>query len=151
MLAAVPRQLRIIAKETLGRIPFVGWHLQRAGHLLVDRQNPGATVLRKMRRMVSQGASLIAYAEGSRTPDGRVHRFKGGVFLLAIDTGLPIVPISIEGTRAVMPKGRLMVCPGRVRVTIHDAIPTAGLTRADARGLTERVQAIVSGGVRQPA
>jgi 1-acyl-sn-glycerol-3-phosphate acyltransferase len=148
MFTSVPRQLRIIAKAALGRIPFVGWHLQRAGHLLIDRQNPGATVLRKMQRMVGQGASLIIYPEGSRTPDGRVHRFKGGVFLLAIDSGLPVVPISISGSRAVMPKGRLMVCPGDITVTIHDAIPTAGMTRDDARALAARVHEIVAGAVQ---
>ena len=147
MFTSVPLQLRIIAKAALGRVPFVGWHLQRAGHLLVDRQNPGAAVLRKMRRMVSQDASLIAYPEGSRTPDGGVHKFKGGVFLLAIDAGLPIVPVSIAGSRAVMPKGRLMVCPGRVRVTVHDAIATRNMTRDDARALAERVREIVASAV----
>jgi 1-acyl-sn-glycerol-3-phosphate acyltransferase len=147
MFTSVPRQLRIIAKAALGRIPFVGWHLSRAGHLLIDRQNPGATVLRRMQRMMSQGASLIIYPEGSRTTDGRVHRFKGGVFLLAIESGLPVVPISISGSYAVMPKGRLMVCPGDVRVTIHEAIPTKGLTREDARALAARVHDIVAAAV----
>jgi 1-acyl-sn-glycerol-3-phosphate acyltransferase len=147
MFTAVPHQLRIIAKAALGRIPFVGWHLHRAGHLLIDRQKPGPAVLRKMRRMVSQGASLIVYPEGSRTPDGEVHTFKGGVFLLAIESALPIVPISIRGSRAVMPKGRLMVCPGRVRVTVHEAISTKDLTRDAARALAARVQSIVASGV----
>lgn len=147
LFTTVPAQLRIIAKATLGRIPFVGWHLLRAGHLLVDRTNPGPVVLRKMRRMIAQGASLIVYPEGSRTPDGIVQRFKGGAFLLAIDAGLPVVPISISGSRAVMPQGRLMVCPGHVRVTIHDAISTQGMTRADARALAGRVHDIVASAV----
>jgi 1-acyl-sn-glycerol-3-phosphate acyltransferase len=144
LFSALPRQLRIIAKAALGRIPFVGWHLRRAGHLLVDRQNPGAAVLKKMQRMVQEGASLIVFPEGSRTNDGLVHRFKGGVFLLAIDTGLPIVPVSVSGSRTVMPKGRLMVCPARVRVTVHDPISTDGLTREDARGLADRVRTVVA-------
>jgi 1-acyl-sn-glycerol-3-phosphate acyltransferase len=144
LFTALPRQLRIIAKATLGRIPFVGWHLQRAGHLLVDRQNPGASVLKKMQRMVRQGASLIVYPEGSRTRDGQVMKFKGGVFLLAIETGLPIVPVTVSGSRVVMPKGRLMVCPGTVTVTVHEAIPTSGLTREDARPLADRVRTIVA-------
>ena len=76
-----------------------------------------------------------------------MHKFKGGVFLLAIDAGLPIVPVSIAGSRAVMPKGRLMVCPGRVRVTVHDAIPTRSMTRDDARALAERVREIVASAV----
>jgi 1-acyl-sn-glycerol-3-phosphate acyltransferase len=145
LFTALPRQLRIIAKvETLGRIPFIGWHLRRAGHLLVDRNNPGASVMKKMQRMVAQGASLLLYPEGSRTKDGQVGRFKGGAFLLAIETGLPIVPVSVSGSRVVMPKDRLMVCPATVRVTVHEPIATAGLTRHDARALAERVREVVA-------
>jgi 1-acyl-sn-glycerol-3-phosphate acyltransferase len=143
----VPHQLRIISKASLGRFPFLGWHLQRAGHLLIDRENPGASVLKKMQRMVSQQASLIIYPEGTRSRDGRVGRFKGGVFLLAIDSGLPVVPVSVSGSRHVMMKGRLMTCPGHVSVTIHPAIETTGMTRADARALAERVRGIVASGV----
>jgi 1-acyl-sn-glycerol-3-phosphate acyltransferase len=147
LFTAVPGQLRIVAKAPLGRVPFIGWHLQRAGHLLVDRTNPGASVLKKMQRMAAQGASVIVFPEGSRTPDGRVMKFKGGVFLLAVDTGLPIVPISIAGSRRIMPRGRLMACPGAVMVTVHDPIPTAGLRREDARGLAERAQTIIGDGL----
>ena len=143
----VPNDLRIIAKASLGAFPFIGWHLRRAGHLLVDRGSPGAAVLKKMRRMVSDGASLIVFPEGTRSADGRVGRFKGGVFLLAIESGLPIVPISVSGSRHVMRKGRLMTCPGVVDVTIHPPIPTAGLTRDDARALADRVRGIVAAGV----
>jgi 1-acyl-sn-glycerol-3-phosphate acyltransferase len=147
LFTALPCQLRIPAKAGLGRVPFIGWHLSLAGHLLIDRSKPGAAVLKRMRRMVDQAASLIAFPEGSRTRDGSVGRFKGGVFLLAIETGLPIVPVSVINTRAVMPKGRLMVCPARTRVVIHPSVPTTGLTREDARELAGRVQRIVAAGV----
>ncbi|MEO8483681.1 MAG: lysophospholipid acyltransferase family protein [Acidobacteriota bacterium] len=140
----VPIQLRIISKASLGRFPFLGWHLQRSGHLLIDRDNPGASVLKKMRRMISQQASLIIFPEGTRSRDGRVGRFKGGVFLLAIDSGLPIVPVSVSGTRLVMLKGRLMTRPGHVTVTIHPPIDTTGMTREDARGLAERTRAMIA-------
>lgn len=140
-------QLRIIAKASLGGFPFLGWHLQRAGHLLVDRDNPGAGVLKKMQRMVMQQASLIIFPEGTRSRDGIVGRFKGGVFLLAIDSSLPVVPVSISGSRHVMLKGRLMTCPGHVRVTVHPPIDTAGMTRADARALAARVRDEVAGDV----
>jgi 1-acyl-sn-glycerol-3-phosphate acyltransferase len=140
----VPHQLRIIAKASLGRFPFLGWHLQRAGHLLVDRDNPGAGVLKKMQRMIAQQASLIIFPEGTRSRDGRVGRFKGGVFLLAIESGLPIVPVSVSGSRHVMLKGRLMTCPGHVTVTIHPPIETAGMTREDARRLAEQVRHVVA-------
>lgn len=147
LFTAIPRQLRIIAKVGLGRVPFIGWHLRRAGHLLIDRRNPGAGVLKKMHRMVQQGASLIVFPEGGRTLDGRVMKFKGGVFLLAIETGLPIVPVSVAGARAVMPRDRLMVCPATVTVTVHDPVTTSGLSRDDARDLADRVRAIIASAV----
>jgi len=144
LFTAIPRQLRIIAKATLRHVPFVGWHLSRAGHLLIDRSNPGAGVLKRMQRMMRQGASLIVYPEGARTRDGKLMKFKGGVFLLAIENGLPIVPVTVAGSRAVMPRGRLMVCPASVQVTVHDAIPTVGLAREDARALADRARDVVA-------
>lgn len=143
---SIPRQLRIIAKASLGRIPFLGWHLRLAGHLLVDRDKPGAGILRRMRRMVAEHASLIVFPEGTRSRDGRVGRFKGGVFLMAIEHGLPIVPVSVKGSRHIMLRGQVTVHPGQVTLTIHEPVPTAGLTREDARGLAERVKAIVEQG-----
>jgi 1-acyl-sn-glycerol-3-phosphate acyltransferase len=142
---SLPVQLRIVAKDSLGRFPFLGWHLQRTGHLLVDRRNPGPGILKKMARLVGGARSLIVFPEGTRSVDGRVARFKGGTFLLAIDAGLPIVPLSIRGSRHVMRKGRLMTCPADVTLVVHPPIPTAGLPREQARELADRVHAIVAG------
>jgi 1-acyl-sn-glycerol-3-phosphate acyltransferase len=147
LFTALPCQLRIIAKAGLGRVPFIGWHLRLAGHLLVDRTNPGAAVFKRMRRMARQGASLVVFPEGSRSRDGSVGRFKGGMFLLAIESGLPIVPVSLINMRAVMPWGRLMVCPARARVVVHPPVATTGLSRDDARALAGRIQRIVAAGV----
>jgi 1-acyl-sn-glycerol-3-phosphate acyltransferase len=150
VFASLPLQLRIIAKDSLGKFPFLGWHLQRTGHLLVDRKNPGAGILKKMARLISGARSLIVFPEGTRSVDGTVARFKGGMFLLAIDSDLPVVPVSIAGSRHVMLKGRLMTCPGEVTLTVHDPIPTAGIGRDGARELAERVREIVSRNVDQP-
>lgn len=147
LFTAVPRQLRIMAKASLGRVPFIGWHLHWAGHLLVDRARPGIVTFRKMQKMTRQGASLIVFPEGARSPDGEVKHFKSGTFLLAVENGLPVVPISVSGSGVVMPRGRLMVCPATVRVTVHEAIPTTGLTREDVRGLASRVRDVVASGV----
>lgn len=147
LFTALPCQLRIIAKAALGRVPFIGWHLNLSGHMLVDRSRPGAAIFKRMRRMARHEASLIVFPEGSRSSDGSVGRFKGGMFLLAIESGLPIVPVSLSNMRAVMPKGRLMVCPAHARVVIHPPVPTAGLTRDDARALAIEVQRIVASGV----
>jgi 1-acyl-sn-glycerol-3-phosphate acyltransferase len=150
VFASLPVQLRIIAKASLGSFPFLGWHLQRTGHLLVDRKNPGAGVLKKMARLVGGARSLIVFPEGTRSQDGTVGRFKGGTFLLAIDNDLPIVPLSIARSRFVMLKGRLMTCPGTVVLTVHPPIATADVRREQAREVAERVRAIVRQDVDEP-
>ncbi len=147
LFTALPHQLRIIAKAALGYVPFIGWHLRLAGHVLVDRDNPGASIFKRMQRMTRHEAALIAFPEGSRSADGRVGRFKGGIFLLAIESGLPVVPVTVVNSRAVMPKGRLMVCPARARVVLHPPIPTIGLAREDARKLADRTREIVASGL----
>src|SRR3954470_5782317 len=144
LFASLPFQLRILAKESLGRIPFMGWHLSRTGHVLVDRSKPGAGVVKKMARLVAQGHSLIVFPEGTRSTDGSVARFKGGPFVIALQAGLPVVPITIVGSRHVMFRGELMVKPGRVSLIVHDPIDTAGLTRDAARALAVSVHDVVA-------
>ena len=151
LFASLPYQLRIIAKASLARFPVLGWHLKRGGHLFVDRKNPDrAGILKRWRALVSEGLSLIIFAEGTRSWDGRVARFKGGSFLLAIEAGLPIVPLAVIGTRQVMPKGRLRTEPADVRLVVHDAIQPPALDAPgahDAKALADRVHAIVAGTV----
>ena len=150
VFTSLPAQLRIVAKQSLGRIPFMGWHLHRAGHLLVDRQNPGAGVVKKMAKLVGEHHSLIVFPEGTRSVDGTVGRFKGGSFVFALDSGMPIVPISISGSRHVMKKGQLMVCPGDVTLTVHEPIDTGGIGRDGVRGLADRVREAVRQHVDEP-
>jgi 1-acyl-sn-glycerol-3-phosphate acyltransferase len=145
LFTSLPLQLRIVAKDSLGRIPFLGWHLRRTGHVLVDRRNPGAGILKRMAALVRAARSVIVFPEGTRSVDGTVGRFKGGIFLLAIDAGLPVVPVTIEGSRFVMKKGRLMVCPGEVTLTVHPPVATTGIGREQARDFAERVRAVVTG------
>jgi 1-acyl-sn-glycerol-3-phosphate acyltransferase len=151
IFASLPFQLRIIAKESLGRFPFLGWHLIRAGHLLVDRSNPDRSgILNRWRRLVADRLSLIIFPEGTRSPDGNVGRFKGGSFLLALEAGLTIVPLSVSGTIHVMKKDRLMTCPGQVTLVVHEPVPISRIehpTAADARHLAERIEQIVRSGV----
>ena len=144
LFANIPFQLRIIAKESLGRIPFMGWHLRRTGHVLVDRSRPGAGVVRMMQRLVRDGHSLIVFPEGTRSTDGTVGRFKGGPFVVALQAGLPVVPISIIGSRHVMFRGELMVRPGRVRVIVHEPIETANVPREAAREFASTVRDVVA-------
>lgn len=148
LFASIPFELRIVAKASLGRIPFMGWHLHRAGHLLVDRRNPGADIVQKMARLVSEGSSLIVFPEGTRSVDGTLGRFKKGSFVVAIDAQLPVVPVSLAGSRHVMRKGHLMVRPAEVALTLHPPIPTAGVARADVVAFADQVRAVVAADAR---
>ena len=147
IFATLPFQLRIIAKASLARFPVLGWHLERGGHLFVDRKHPDrAGILRRWRALVTEGLSLIIYAEGTRSRDGRVARFKAGSFLLAIQAGLPVVPVAVLGTRQVMPKGRLQTEPAEVTLVVHDPIPPPAIaepTVRDAKALADKVHRIV--------
>lgn len=150
LFASVPLQLRIVAKASLGRVPFLGWHLLRTGHLLVDRRNPGAGIVAKMRRLVSESHSLIVFPEGTRSVDGRVTRFKKGSFLVAIDAQLPVVPVSIAASRHVMKKGQLMVSPATVQLTIHAPVSTAGVNRGGVGAFAEGIRDLVRAQVDEP-
>jgi 1-acyl-sn-glycerol-3-phosphate acyltransferase len=148
IFASLPLQLRIIAKQSLSKFPVLGWHLRRGGHLFVDRRHPDrAGILARWRALVTDGLSLIIFAEGTRSADGHVARFKAGSFLLAMQAGLPIVPLSVIGTRQVMPKGRLRTEPADVALVVHEPIQPPGTvepTPHDAKALAERVHAIVT-------
>ena len=142
---SLPYQLRIIAKESLGSFPFLGWHLRRTGHMLVDRSRPDRSkIFDWASRLTSNGLSLIVFPEGTRSRDGRVARFKGGSFLLALQAGLPVVPISVVGSRHVMLKGRLATYPGDVKLVVHEPFDTAALADADRREFAERVRQIIA-------
>lgn len=143
----LPLQLRIISKASLGRFPVLGWHLRWTGHLLVDRARAGVSTLKQVARMMRQGHSLIVFPEGTRSRDGRVGRFRRGLFLLAIEAGLPVVPVAVSGTRHVMRKGMLTTRPGEVALVVHPPLRTDDLTRADAPALAERVRGIIAASV----
>jgi 1-acyl-sn-glycerol-3-phosphate acyltransferase len=148
LFASLPYQLRIIAKESLARFPVLGWHLKRGGHLFVDRKRPDRVgILKQWRSLVANGLSLIIFAEGTRSRDGRVNRFKAGSFLLAIQAGLPIVPLAVINSRAVMPKGRLRTEPAAVRLIVHEPVAPPNIEAPsinDAKALADRVHEIVT-------
>jgi 1-acyl-sn-glycerol-3-phosphate acyltransferase len=142
---SLPYQLRIIAKESLGRFPFLGWHLRRTGHMLVDRARPDrAAIFAWASSLTSKGLSLIVFPEGTRSRDGSVGRFKGGSFYLALEAGLPVVPLSVVGSRHVMLKGRLATYPGHVRLVVHAPIVTAGMEGTDPKAFGEEVRQIIA-------
>jgi 1-acyl-sn-glycerol-3-phosphate acyltransferase len=142
---SLPHQLRIIAKESLGKVPVIGWHLSRTGHMLVDRNKPDRSkIFGWAGRLTKNGLSLILFPEGTRSTDGRVRKFKAGTFFLALEANLRVVPISVVGSRHVMLKGRLTTYPRRVKLVVHAPIDTTGLSSKDAREFAERVRQIIA-------
>ena len=144
LITSIPFQLRILAKSSLRAFPVLGWHLQYTGHLLIDRARAGRATLASIASLMARGHSLILFPEGTRSSDGEVLRFKPGIFSLAIEANLPVVPVAVIGSRHVMRKGRLMTCPGNVELVVHQPLSTVGLGRSDARGFSARVHEIIT-------
>ena len=144
---SLPFQLRIIAKDSLGKFPVLGAHLKRTGHLLVDRRKPDrSSVFDWASRLTSNGLSLIIFPEGTRSRDGFMGKFKGGSIMLAMQAGLPLVPISVVGSRHVMKKGELTTRPGHVTLVVHEPIETVASEHPsvpEVRELADRVREII--------
>ncbi len=130
----IRRNLRFIAKRELFWIPIFGWYLSLARFIAVDRRNHVQAVLalKKAGEMVRAGVSLIAFPEGTRSPDGRVQPFKKGPFVLAMEAGVPVVPIAIAGAAALNPKRRLEVRPGTIRLALGEPVHPRDFADKDA-------------------
>lgn len=156
VLANIPVQFRFLAKRSLYKVPFIGYHLSRAGHIPVEREDPRASLrtLAEAARVVRErGISLLVFPEGSRSL-GELGKFKEGAAYLAIRAGAAAVPLGITGTRAVLPPGSATVRSGRVTLRIGRPIPTAELLPQDHRRLTallrERVAELIGTGAPEP-
>ena len=139
VLAALPVSFRFAAKKELFRIPFLGWHLRRSGHIPVDRHNPHAAVksFRGASERLRAGTSLMFFPEGATSLDGSLKRFKGGGFVLAGQSHAEVVPVTIRGSRAVLVPKTYHVRGGPVEVTLGRPIPSRGHTPGE---LTARVR-----------
>jgi 1-acyl-sn-glycerol-3-phosphate acyltransferase len=141
--AVIPKNLRFVAKAILRFVPFLGLYMWRTGMIFVERKSPKkayeslASGARRMRR----GISILAYPEGTRSTDGCIKPFKRGSFVLAQVAEIPIVPVAIEGSWRVLPRGGFRLRPGVVRVKIGEPIPTTGLAPHDVARLAETVRA----------
>lgn len=143
VLANIPVQFRFMAKKGLFSIPFLGWHLARAGHIPVFRDNPRAAVKTlglAAEAIQKHGISLIVFPEGGRTKTGELRDFKDGAAYIAIRAGVPVVPMALKGSRAVLPWGSGIPKSGVIQMRIGDPIPTAGLKMHDRGRLTEQIR-----------
>ncbi|HYP13705.1 MAG TPA: lysophospholipid acyltransferase family protein [Bryobacteraceae bacterium] len=157
VLAHIPVQFRFLAKKGLFSIPFLGYHLKRAGHLPVPRENPREAVktMAEAGRIIRErGISVLIFPEGGRSLEGLLP-FKEGAAYIAIKAGVPVVPVALDGTLAVLPMGSMNVRPGHVTLRVGDPIPTANLTLQERAALTkqlhDRVADLLDGARRQPA
>lgn len=136
-----PRPLRFLAKKELFGVPVFGTAIRVFGMIRVDRAHPSKEYINdQVRDAVARGRSIIIYPEGTRSQTGELKPFKKGAFVIAIQTGLPVVPMAIHGTNAIWPPGAKMMHPGPIELVIGDPIPTDGMTLDDAEALRDRVR-----------
>jgi len=146
VLSSVPLQFRFFAKKGLFSVPFMGWHLRRAGHLPVVRDDPRASVksMSEAARMIAQtGVSVLLFPEGGRT-ETQMKAFKEGAAYIAIKAGVPAVPIGLVNTRNILPMHSAVIRPGTVRVLVGEPIETSGMRLQDRGRLSEMLQERVS-------
>jgi 1-acyl-sn-glycerol-3-phosphate acyltransferase len=140
LAAHLPVRYRFVAKQELGRIPVFGRSWKSCGHVSVDRGNREAAVEaldQAWREVREDSLTMILFAEGTRSPDGRLQPFKKGAFVLAVQGQVPIVPVAVVGSREIMAKGATRVRPGSVTVRIGTPIPTEGSTMRDRNRLLQ--------------
>lgn len=138
----LPSPVRFIAKKVLAWVPFLGWYMWATGMIFVDRRKHDEAVRSLDRACVRirEGASILAYPEGTRSRNGRILPFKKGPFVVAMRAGVPIVPVAIEGTARVLPCDGFRLRGGTIRVRIGTPIPTAGLADSDRDRLVRQVR-----------
>jgi 1-acyl-sn-glycerol-3-phosphate acyltransferase len=147
MAGWLPSSFRFLAKGSLMRVPIIGGHLRRGGHIAVERDDARAAVrsLARAEKLLRDArVSIMVFAEGTRSADGDLQAFKSGAAHLAIKSGAPVVPLAVHGTAEVMPKGHKLLRPGVIRLLAGQPIPTAGLKPIDRDSFTERLQDKVS-------
>ncbi|MBK6460625.1 MAG: 1-acyl-sn-glycerol-3-phosphate acyltransferase [Myxococcales bacterium] len=150
--AGLPGDFKWAAKRELLAIPFLGWHLRLAGHVPVERKRgpqAAAEVISRFVDVLRRGKALLIFPEGTRSTDGKLKPFKNGGFLAAVRAGAPVVPVALDGTYGVLPRGKITVPIGvspRIRVRIGAPIlpRREGDEAARVEDLRRRCQAAVA-------
>ena len=142
LLAHLPIQFRWVAKVGLFRIPVLGWAMSTAGYISLDRSKRKRAYrgIEIAARKIREKNSVVMFPEGSRSYDGTLQPFMNGGFTLALRAGVPICPITIDGSWALMPRTTLRIKRGTVRIVIGQPIKTAGLTMKDRKRLMREVE-----------
>ncbi|MEW6128145.1 MAG: lysophospholipid acyltransferase family protein [Acidobacteriota bacterium] len=131
-----------LAKKEVFKYPVFGTGIRLIKVVPVDRSNSPAAVesAKLATQYIREGKSYMVYPEGTRSPDGRMLPFKKGAFIMAIDAGVPIVPVTVSGATRVMPKGEFNVYPSTVHITIHQPISTKGYSKENVAELMQRTR-----------
>lgn len=150
---AMPVDFRVVAKRSLLHVPVFGWALWLAGFIFIDRSNREQAIrgLDRAAARLRRGTSVAIFAEGTRSPDGSLLPFKRGGFVMAIQAGVPVVPVTITGGHAVMPKGRLGIRPGTLTVHFGAPVATTGHTYETREALIAEVRAAIEERLRLEA
>ncbi|MEA3279931.1 MAG: lysophospholipid acyltransferase family protein [Thermodesulfobacteriota bacterium] len=143
--ACLPVRFRWLAKAELFKIPVFGYALGRAGHISIDRSNRKSAFksLNNAAINIRNGVSVIIFPEGTRSRDGNIRQFKKGGFILAVDAGVPVVPVIIHGTWPLMLKNRVLIKPGNIIIEIKDPIKTTDYTRKTKDDLLKKVRKVI--------
>jgi 1-acyl-sn-glycerol-3-phosphate acyltransferase len=147
LAAHLPIQFRWIAKKSLFRVPFMGWHMRRSGYIAIDRENPrdAAKSIMEAAKEIQSGVNAVAFPEGTRSRTGHLGKFHSGAFSLALRTGVPLVPVTLDGSyRVIVPK-TLQVNPGVIiRIKIDRPIELSSYVKGEKHQLMEGVYQIMS-------
>jgi 1-acyl-sn-glycerol-3-phosphate acyltransferase len=145
LLGYLPFQFRWTAKAELFRIPFLGWSMTRIGYIPIERESPKKAYRSMIHaaEKIKQGVSVMIFPEGTRSPDGNLQPFKKGVFIIALKSHAPIVPITIFGTSKIMRKGDWRAYPGKVQIIIDPPIETAGTPELKEEEISRRVRSVI--------
>lgn len=143
----IPKRTSVMVKKELFKVPILGRAMRMGSLVPVDRGNrdAGIEAVRAAKSVVEQGLNMTIYVEGKRSFDGKLLPFKKGPFYLAMECGVPVVPITITGTHYTMPKARFAIKPGLVTVIFHSPIDPKDFGSRD--GLMEKVRAAIDSGL----
>jgi 1-acyl-sn-glycerol-3-phosphate acyltransferase len=143
--AALPVNIRFIAKHVLKYVPFLGWYMAMTGMIFINRSNHREAVksLERAGERIRSGKSVLAFPEGTRSRDGLILPFKKGPFVLAIEAQVPIVPVAIDGSFQSMPRGWIWLRRHDIRVKVGQPIETKGLKNEDRDALLRQVRSAI--------
>ncbi len=141
LYAKLPFQFRILAKQSLWKVPFIGSYLQHSGQVPVDSSSSRSAVASLLRGVetLQSGLPLVLFPEGGRTPNGHLHNMQAGSAWMAIRSQVPIVPVTLIGSYEFLPMHTYTLHPRPIHIVVGDPIPTTGLTTRDAEALTQQV------------